>query len=215
MSVCLTVDIWSSRQMRGFLGITGHYIVDWTLKYVMLACKRFRGRHTAENIRIEYDETIACFDFAKKVCNILTDNASYMIKAFKLPGYDEQQEEEFHLSEMDSDDSDFEGFQSEPEDDTIIHQLPEHNPCFAHALQLVVKDGLKDAQQITKVLGKASNIVSHVRRSAHATDLLDGEKKLQAANATHWNSQVKMVRSILNMPADKLSTLPTQWQHSN
>ncbi|CAG2205851.1 unnamed protein product [Mytilus edulis] len=27
-SVCLTIDLWSSRQMRGFLGITGHFNDD-------------------------------------------------------------------------------------------------------------------------------------------------------------------------------------------
>ena len=47
-SVCLTIDLWSNRQMKGFLGITGHFIVDWTLKSVMIACKRFTGKHTSE-----------------------------------------------------------------------------------------------------------------------------------------------------------------------
>lgn len=41
-SVCLTIDLWSNRQMKGFLGITGHYILDWTMKSVMIACKRFK-----------------------------------------------------------------------------------------------------------------------------------------------------------------------------
>ena len=45
-SVCLTINLWSNRQMKGFLGITGHFIVDWTLKSVMIACKRFTGKHT-------------------------------------------------------------------------------------------------------------------------------------------------------------------------
>ena len=56
------------------------------------------------------------------------------------------------------------------------------------------------------MLAKASNIVAHVRRSAHATDMLEGEKKLQTANATRWNSQVMMIRSILSVPPEKLST---------
>ena len=36
-NVCLTLDLWTNRQMRGFLGITGHYILNWTLKSVMIA----------------------------------------------------------------------------------------------------------------------------------------------------------------------------------
>ena len=50
-SVCVTLDIWSSRPMRSYLGITGHFLVDWSMKSVVLACKRFRGRHTADSIR--------------------------------------------------------------------------------------------------------------------------------------------------------------------
>ena len=51
--------------MKGFLGITGHFIVDWTLKSVMIANKRLTGKHTSENIRQVYEETIASFDTAK------------------------------------------------------------------------------------------------------------------------------------------------------
>ena len=51
-SVCLTIDLWSSRQMRGFLGITGHFILDWTMKSVMICFKRFKGKHTAENFEV-------------------------------------------------------------------------------------------------------------------------------------------------------------------
>ena len=49
-TVSLTVDLWSNRQMKGFLGITCHFILDWSLRSAMLECKRFKGRHTAENI---------------------------------------------------------------------------------------------------------------------------------------------------------------------
>lgn len=27
-SICFTIDLWSNRQMKGFLGITGHFILD-------------------------------------------------------------------------------------------------------------------------------------------------------------------------------------------
>ena len=60
-SVCLTIDIWSNRQIKGFLGITGHYIMDWCMKSIMVSCKRFKGSHCAENIRKEYEEAVAIF----------------------------------------------------------------------------------------------------------------------------------------------------------
>ena len=58
-SVCLTIDLWSNRQMKVFFGIIGHLILDLTVQTVMIACKRFEGRHSAENIRLEYEEAIS------------------------------------------------------------------------------------------------------------------------------------------------------------
>ncbi|CAG2238821.1 unnamed protein product [Mytilus edulis] len=80
-SVCLTIDLWSSRQMRGFLGITGHFILDWAMKSVMICCKRFKGRHTAESIRSEYEEVVTSFEIGFKIAAIVSDNASNMVKA--------------------------------------------------------------------------------------------------------------------------------------
>lgn len=67
--ICLTVDLWSNRSMKGFLGITAHFILGWELKSAMIACRRFKGRHTGENILHEYEEIISNFDINKK--NIL------------------------------------------------------------------------------------------------------------------------------------------------
>lgn len=49
-NICLTLDLWSNRQMRAFLGVTGHYIADWQMRSVMLAMfsfqrKTYRGCH--------------------------------------------------------------------------------------------------------------------------------------------------------------------------
>ena len=76
--------------MRAFLGITGHYITEWQLKSVMLACSRFKGKHTAEKILQEYEEAVSSFEIGHKVSNIVTDNAANMVKAFNfpLPGFE-------------------------------------------------------------------------------------------------------------------------------
>ena len=197
-AVCLAIDLWSSRQMRGFLGITGHYILDWSMKSVMFACSRFRGRHTADNIAQQVDETIACFDLGRKITNIVTDNAANMVKAFTLPGFEDiDTESDININDDTYDDV--------PEAVDISEDIVrEHDSCFAHTLQLVVKDGFKEAGAINKVLAKASSIVSHVRRSTHATEVLDGEIRLQTANATRWNSQLMMIRSILRVSEEKL-----------
>ena len=78
---------------------------------------------------------------------------------------------------------------------------------MCHNLHLVVKDGLKSAGVLNKVISKASNIVSHIRRSTTASDLLEGENRVQAATSTRWNSQLTMVKSLLSISTEKLKQL--------
>ncbi|KAK2149313.1 hypothetical protein LSH36_455g03023 [Paralvinella palmiformis] len=48
--ICLTVDLWSSRDIRSFMGIIGYFVVKFTLHSVMLVFHRFHGSHTAKKI---------------------------------------------------------------------------------------------------------------------------------------------------------------------
>ena len=52
---------------------------------------------------------------------------------------------------------------------------------------LVVKDDMKEIGSLRKFIAKVYTIVSHTRKSTHATFLLDKNNRLQAANATRWN----------------------------
>ena len=158
--VSLTLDFWSNRQMRGFLGITCHVVKDWTLLSLMIECQRFRGHHTAENIWHYYSEAIASHGISEKIVTTVTDNASNVVKAFKFPGFskgnDDQPESELGSEDEDSVDD------VEPVDieEAGLEFLPEHDTCFAHTLQLVVKDGFKEAESLNKVLVKAGKIVT-------------------------------------------------------
>lgn len=218
-NVCLTVDLWSNRQMRGYLGITGHFILDWTLKSVMVCCKRFKGSHSAENIRHEYEEVISCFEIAEKISTIVSDNASNMIKAFSLPGCEISKcgsveiqgvSDEYETSDTDSEDddenSDDENGQMQTE--SMYDSLPKHSRCYAHSLQLVVKDGLKEITgHLKSVLAKVAKIVNFVRKSLCASEILEDYKRLQTANVTRWNSQLFMIKSVLNVPEAKLNMI--------
>uniref|UniRef100_A0A1X7V2H5 HAT C-terminal dimerisation domain-containing protein n=1 Tax=Amphimedon queenslandica TaxID=400682 RepID=A0A1X7V2H5_AMPQE len=77
---------------------------------------------------------------------------------------------------------------------------------------LVVKNGFKNAGTINKVLVKAAKIVTHVRKSTKVTEALQGERRLQAKVATRWNSELKSIRSILSVPAEKLQQIDCQQQ---
>lgn len=213
-SVCLTIDLWSNRQMKGFIGITGHFILDWCIESIMVSCKRFRGQHCAENIRQEYEEAVACNNIADKITNIVTDNATNMAKAFQvtLPGFtcdkDTSLKEDTH--ESDSEDEDEDSSLEPMVFDYPIEDIPKHGRCFAHTLQLVVKDGMKEVSPHLKtVIAKAANLVKYVRKSIKASEILEEEKRLQADNATRWNSQLTMIRSVLGVPEEKLNKLDT------
>ena len=73
----------------------------------------------------------------------------------------------------------------------------------------MVKDGFKEPGSLNKVLEKAGKIVTYVRKSINGSDLLEGEKKLQAKVATRWNSELHSIKSILSIPEDKLLQLDT------
>ena len=150
---CLTLDIWSSRQMRSYLGISAHYIQnEWEMKTIVLACKRFQERHTAvltSCTNMRRLSSIIC----DKVTNIVTNNASNMIAALALPSFTEPVTKSVTTadpSENDGDDrleaDDFVSTDDLTEE--IYDVLPtEHRQCFAQSLQLVVKDGLMPRSQ--------------------------------------------------------------------
>ncbi|KAI6646235.1 hypothetical protein LOD99_9377 [Oopsacas minuta] len=136
--------------MRSYGGTTGHFIEDFKLKSVMLACHRFKGPDTAKNILLNYQQVTCNFNIERKITTIITDNAANMIKAFvALPGFEVD-----NVSVSDSDDEDNEmeflpGF-------NILDYLPKHVPCFAHTNQLVVKDGLKEIGSISNTINRGS-----------------------------------------------------------
>lgn len=188
--------------MRSFLGITAHYITaTWELEHVVLGCNRVHGRHTADNIQLWFDEVMSLFDICDKIKHIVTDSGANIKKAFALPlpGYEEDNLE-------DSSDEDEEDVQPESVGSLDGYSF-EHHPCFAHTLQLVIKDGLKKAGQITSVIKRCVKLVSFVRKSTIAADVLEKEYRLQSDNSTRWNSQLKMIRSVLKVPEDKLALI--------
>ena len=56
-------------------------------------------------------------------------------------------------------------------------------------------------------IAKVAGLVAHVRHSCNASEVLDGWLELQPANQTRWNSQLKMLRSLLRIPKDRLDNV--------
>lgn len=201
LDICLTVDIWSSRDMRSYIGVTGHFVEKFSLQSVMLACQRFKGSHTGEHISSTVQQIITSFDLNNKISIIITDNAANMLRAFvTLPGLEKD-----NPSDSDSEDDD-DGLQT-ADTSAVMDSLPDHIPCFAHTLQLVVKDGLKHTAGMTSVINKASKLVTHVRHSSLGTELFEGDTKFQARNDTRWSSVNKMLKSVLQADPIKMEKL--------
>ncbi len=202
-SCSVTLDIWSSRRMHGYFGMTCHFITDdWQLKQLLLCCKHMKGRHTGDNIYMEYEAIVEEFGLQDKISKVVTDNASNMLKAFNITIFDDSKSDESDSDHSDDSDADF--CNDDIDEDNIVFEIPDipHRiSCFAHTLQLTVKDGLQSSKQIQSLLAKVGKIVNHVKKSTVATEKLEhiNEKGMIAKNDTRWNSQLKMIRRIMEL----------------
>ena len=81
-----TIDIWSDRRMRGFMGITVHWMDKHTFEMHMacLAVIRIKGSHTGLNILEHFDNVMLKFNIKCKAVRIVSDGAANMRKAFEL-----------------------------------------------------------------------------------------------------------------------------------
>jgi len=169
-TVNTTVDIWSDRKMRSFLGITAHVIQEENnnLKLVSytLLCQRFLGKHTGEHIATVFDSTLDDFKIKSKVDYIITDNAANMKKAFTTTfSIGEQCGDSAFLTELGTFSPGGDRFETDAalDDDSIWFSLDECESndviieiidsarrarlsCYAHTLQLCVRDGLEQSK---------------------------------------------------------------------
>ncbi|CAB3986899.1 zinc finger BED domain-containing 4-like [Paramuricea clavata] len=110
--VFTTVDIWSDRKMRGYLGVTAHAIEvekpNINLKSYLLSCNRFTGSHTGEKISTAFEAICDEYAIKNKIDYILSDNASNMKRAFTVcfPGNDTDDDGPEDSDDGDNDDLD-------------------------------------------------------------------------------------------------------------
>ena len=198
--ICLTLDIWTNRQIHSYLGMTARFIIDFKLKSVMLACPHFRGSHKGEDILLHFTGIVRAFDITGKVDNIVTDNSSNMLKAFRLLEISNNTDESIDTDDEFDDNDDLQPVEI---DNTLSNELdqiqPKHYSCFAHIIQLIIKEGLNNTNQIRRILGKVSRLINHVRHSTVSNDIFDGQNRLQIANATRWNSQLTTLESLIQV----------------
>lgn len=84
----LTFDAWSSIAACAFLGVTMHWVGkkkdgSKKLKTITLVCDRFKGRHTAVNIKKKLETIITRFGLEGKVFAATLDTAANGMRAAK------------------------------------------------------------------------------------------------------------------------------------
>ena len=201
-NVAVTLDIWSDRQMRGFLGVTVHYISDSGLQTKLLVCERFTGRHTGVRIAEHFETVVDEYGLDGKVTYLVTDNASNMKRAFATA-----------FPETFDDGVDDDGIWEDVGVDELQGILPSHErlSCFAHSLQLVVGEGLKAVKNINPVMGKVSRLTTMLHTSVafkEAFEVFYGPNRgVPQPNATRWNSTLRQVRAVLALGWNKINNL--------
>ena len=158
--------------------------------------------HTGEAFIHHFEELLALFSITNKVDRVITDNPCNMKRAFHLLDISDSENQDNNDVNEDYDDEE-EFLTIETDELSIKIDLQplviRPHSCLDHTLQLVVKDGLKNATQIQQNWVKFQ-IVPHVRHSSQACDLFENDPKLQMANVNRWNSQLTMIKSLLNVP---------------
>uniref|UniRef100_A0A672S8E9 HAT C-terminal dimerisation domain-containing protein n=1 Tax=Sinocyclocheilus grahami TaxID=75366 RepID=A0A672S8E9_SINGR len=203
--VSVTADIWSDRTLRSYLGVTAHVCNstanEYTLKSFLLDCRRFKGCHNADNIVAAFDEILEEYNINDKVEFIITDNASNMKKAFK-----------FVMAEDHSDDSeDEEDMVGEPLDRNFTLGSRQRLSCFAHSLQLVVGDGLKEVKCLSQAMSKVSKLATLLHSGTIFKDKFEAVfgngKSIPVATVTRWNSTFKQIKAITELDHTNLTEM--------
>ena len=80
--------------------------------------------------------------------------------------------------------------------------------CFAHTLQLCVRDGLKNAPYVSKSLDKCQALAKFSHKSSKMADVMeDMNKHINRMNVTRWNSELLLLKSIASIGKNDLNLI--------
>lgn len=75
--VCLTSDVWSSRQKMGYMSLTAHFIdKNWSLNKRIISFKMIEYPHSGKTFAQHVYEELITWHIHEKVFSISLDNAS-------------------------------------------------------------------------------------------------------------------------------------------
>jgi hypothetical protein len=211
----LTVDIWTDRRSHSYLGVTVHAFSSGLPQSHLLAFKTFGGSHTGDNIAEALDTIITENGIGSKIRSIVTDNASNMRRALTvLLDVDDTST----VTAIDVDDPSLWDDDISIDTSSIIMDC-QHLACFAHSLQLVVRDGLATltvARSMTAKCCKLANLVHQSALFRHAYERAMGVGKIvPSSNETRWNSTYRQLQCVADLDQAKLNALLRETGHEN
>ncbi len=223
--IATTTDCWSSRR-RGFIGVTAHWVDPKSLERcsVALACRQLKGPHTFDVLACALNDIHSEFGIQYKVVRTTTDNGSNFLKAFRIYGEQDENnnsaldETEDEISDVMCDDVD--GVEVDfvevtavlDEDDGLQFQLPKHHRCACHLLNLVsAVDAAKACSNEAYIklsrsaFAKCHALWNKCGRSAAAAEIIEDVCKIQLIrpNTTRWNSLFLAVERVLRIIKDQ------------
>ncbi len=203
--LAITADIWTDRRSHAFLGVTVHMFRAGKPQSQLLAFQAFGGSHTGQLIADALTSIIAEFKIRNKLRWIVTDNASNMKKAMSvlLDSFEET---------MANDEADPTLWEDVDNADDINSALSfaKRIPCFAHSIQLVVRDGLAALNTMRSPLAKCSKLANLVHQSPLFKSAFEAsfkDRSIPATNDTRWNSTFRQLKAIINLDQPKLNTV--------
>lgn len=108
---------------------------------------------------------------------------------------------------------------SEDEEDMVGETLDKNFPlgsrqrlsCFAHSLQLVVGDGLKEVKCLSQAISKVSKLSTLLHSSTIFKDRFEAVfgigKSIPVASATRWNSTFKQIQAVTQLDHTALTEM--------
>ncbi|KAJ8362780.1 hypothetical protein SKAU_G00116110 [Synaphobranchus kaupii] len=195
-SICLTVDTWSGEQGGTYMAVTGHLVIDYAVRSVLFSCKRVRGRQSGEDVLSYCESILAVYNMPGKIAIVVSDNTPR--SAAGLPGFQSRAAERDAGAGAGGVKLEAPGVAEEEAaaSSCAARYVSQHEPSFAHALQLVVRDGLLATPQPTvDVLVKVSALAARTRDSAPASAADRLEEQLKGGGC--WNGQLKLAKSVL------------------
>jgi hypothetical protein len=177
VSVTITTDCWTSRNVEGFIAVTSHFITPtFETKSVVLETSSYNENHTSANLAAELNRIIREWNLENKILLAVSDNAANIKKAIK-------------------EDLKWRHF------GCLAHTI---NLIVQDALKSI-EPLIEKAKALVSHFKKSSN--AKTKLDFYQTQNNKEAKKLKQAVATRWNSSFYMFQRIFELKEEIRATL--------